>query len=85
MRYFRKAVKWHKDWVWKNEPDKSVDPHKRKQKLTAGDVMIDQWLVNIIIQFISWFIIIIPKIIQNGKAVPKIFKFEKYPITYQVT
>ena len=47
--------------------------------------MIDQWLVNIIIQFISWFIIIIPKIIQNGEAVPEIFKFENYPITYQVT
>ena len=74
---------------WKNEPDKSVDPHnffeKRKQKLTAGDVMIDQWLVNIIIQFISWFIIIVPKIIQNGEAVSEIFKFENYPITYQVT
>ena len=71
-----------------NEPDKSVDPHnlfEKRKKLTAGDVMIDQWLVNIIIQFISWFIIIIPKIIQNGEAVPEIFKFENYPITYQVT
>ena len=33
------------------------------------------------ILFRSWCIIIIPKIIQNGQAVPEIFKFENCSMT----
>ena len=43
------------------------------------------WLFDINFVFLSCCIIIIPNIIQNGKVVPEIFKFENDPITYQVT
>ena len=42
--------------------------------------MIDQQLSNTIIVFLSWFIIIIPKIIQNGQAVPEIFKYVSHEV-----
>ena len=70
----------HQKWL-----SSYMEIFKSEKSSWSGDVMIDQWLINTIDVFPSWYIIIIPKIIQNDKAVPEIFKFENYPITYQVT